>query len=97
MERCYYVYVLASRRNGTLYVGVTNNLAKRVWQHREGTASSFTKRYGVTQLVYFERYGQVVDAISREKRLKRWRRAWKLALIEQMNPTWRDFYETWNN
>lgn len=97
MERCYYVYILASRRNGTLYVGVTNNLAKRVWQHREGAAASFTKRYGVTLLVYFERYEQVIDAISREKKLKRWRRAWKLALIEQMNPTWRDFYETWNN
>ncbi len=96
MDKCYYVYILASRRNGTLYVGVTNNLSKRVFQHREGTGASFTRKYRVFLLVYYERYEQVVDAIAREKRLKRWRRAWKLALIEGMNPGWRDLYETWN-
>ncbi len=96
MEKIYYVYILASRRNGTLYVGVTNDLGRRVWQHRQGEAASFTRKYGVHLLVYYEHYGEVLDAISREKRLKRWRRAWKLALIEGMNPDWRDLYETWN-
>jgi len=96
MERLYYVYILASRRNGTLYLGVTNNLSRRVFQHREGTAASFTRKYGVFNLVYYEHYQYVTDAIEREKRLKRWRRAWKLALIEGMNPEWRDLYETWN-
>jgi putative endonuclease len=96
MERYYYVYILASRRNGTLYVGVTNDLARRVWQHREGTGSLFTKKYGVTKLVWYEHFHQIVDAIACEKKLKRWRRAWKLAKIESFNPDWRDLYETWN-
>lgn len=96
MDRLYYVYILASRRNGTLYVGVTNDLSRRVWQHREGTGSRFTKKYGVTMLVWYEHFYRIDDAIACEKKLKRWRRAWKLARIEAFNPDWRDLYETWN-
>ena len=96
MEKRYSVYILASQRNGTLYVGVTNDLSRRVWQHREGTASAFTKKYSVTMLVWYEHFHQIVDAIACEKKLKRWRRAWKLARIEAFNPEWRDLYETWN-
>jgi putative endonuclease len=96
VDRLYYVYILASRRNGTLYVGVTNDLSRRVWQHREGTGSRFTKKYGVTMLVWYEHFYRIDDAIACEKKLKRWRRAWKLAKIEAFNPGWRDLYETWN-
>lgn len=96
MDGLYYVYILASRRNGTLYVGVTNDLSRRVWQHREGTGSRFTKKYGVTMLVWYEHFYRIDDAIACEKKLKRWRRAWKLARIEAFNPDWRDLYETWN-
>ena len=88
----YWVYILASGRNGTLYVGVTGNLAWRVQQHREGAVPGFTRRYGVTRLVRAEPYDDIRIAIEREKRLKRWRRAWKLALIEEDNPDWRDLY-----
>ena len=88
----YWVYILASGRNGTLYVGVTGNLARRVQQHREGAVPGFTRRYGVTRLVRAEPYDDIRIAIEREKRLKRWRRAWKLALIEEDNPDWRDLY-----
>ena len=87
------VYLLASRRNGTLYVGVTSNLVQRVWQHREGLAEGFTKRYGVKQLVWFELHDDMASAIRREKALKEWRRAWKIELIEKINPGWRDLYE----
>ena len=87
------VYLLASRRNGTLYVGVTSNLVQRVWQHREGLAEGFTKRYGVKQLVWFELHDDMASAIRREKALKEWRRAWKIELIEKTNPGWRDLYE----
>lgn len=86
-------YLLASRRNGTLYVGVTSNLVQRVWQHREGLAEGFTKRYGVKQLVWFELHDDMASAIRREKALKEWRRAWKIELIEKTNPGWRDLYE----
>lgn len=89
----YYVYILASGRNGTLYVGVTNDLPKRTYLHREGLVEGFTKRYRVHSLVYFELFDDISEAIQREKRLKRWRRKWKLALIEEGNPTWRDLYE----
>ncbi|HZZ34997.1 MAG TPA: GIY-YIG nuclease family protein [Caulobacteraceae bacterium] len=92
-ELASYVYILASRRNGTLYVGVTNDIARRVWEHKEGVGSAFVSKYGVHRLVWFEQHSSVVEAIAREKRLKRWRRAWKLALIEADNPTWRDLYE----
>jgi len=88
----YYVYMTASRRNGTLYTGVTNNLVRRVHEHREKIATSFTAQYGVSQLVYFEEFERIGDAIAREKKLKRWRRAWKIDLIENLNPTWQDLY-----
>ncbi len=86
-------YILASSRNGTLYVGVTANLILRMMQHRDGTIDGFTKRYGVTQLVYVEWYGTLPEAIAREKQLKKLSRARKIALIEQDNPTWRDLFD----
>jgi putative endonuclease len=84
------VYILASRRNGTLYVGVTANLLQRVAQHRQGGDNSFTAQYGVKTLVWFEQHGDMAEAILREKRIKKWNRAWKLNLIEDANPEWRD-------
>ena len=92
----FYVYILASRKRGTLYVGVTNDLGRRVWEHREKLNDGFTKRYGVTQLVYYEVFDCVNDAIAREKRLKRWPRAWKIRTIERDNPDWHDLYEDLN-
>jgi putative endonuclease len=86
------VYVLASKRNGTLYIGVTSDLVKRGWEHRTSVADGFTKRYGVHTLVYFELHEDMFSAISREKQLKKWNRAWKLRLIEERNPTWRDLW-----
>ncbi len=88
----YFVYMLASQRNGTLYVGVSNDLLRRVWQHKQGTADGFTKRYRVNLLVWFEETASVEAAIQREKQLKKWRRQWKLELIEASNPYWRDRY-----
>jgi len=88
----YYVYILASRIGGTLYVGVTNDLARRIQEHRTKTVEGFTKRYGVTQLVYFEQFEDVNAAIEREKRLKKWNRAWKVKLIEERNPNWDDLF-----
>jgi len=96
MERTYYVYILASRRNGTLYVGVTSELAYRAYQHREGLTPGFTSRYGVKLLVWYEDFPTAHEAISAEKRIKRWRRRWKLELIERMNPRWDDLYLTLN-
>lgn len=84
------VYMLASKRNGTLYVGVTSNLASRIEAHRSGTVPGFTKKYAVETLVYFELHGEMYEAIQREKRLKKWNREWKIRLIEEMNPDWRD-------
>ena len=92
----YWVYILASKRNGTLYVGLTNDLARRVWQHRTGVGAVFTRKYGVTRLVYAQPYADVSVALAEERTLKRWRRAWKLALIEQDNPQWRDLYDDLN-
>ena len=86
------VYILASQRNGTLYVGVTSNLAQRVWQHRSD-GSGFVRRYGIHRLVYVEFHEIMSDAIVREKRIKKWRRAWKLELIERQNPQWHDLYD----
>jgi putative endonuclease len=86
------VYILATGRNGTLYVGVTNSLARRAWEHRSDAVGGFTKRYGVHQLVYVEFHATMPLAIQREKQIKRWQRAWKLRLIEEMNPQWRDLY-----
>jgi len=96
MSREYFVYMLASQRNGTLYVGVTNDLSRRIWEHREGSPSGFTLKYRVTRLVYYEVFQDVDQAIRREKTLKRWRRAWKIQLIEAENPQWLDLYETLN-
>jgi putative endonuclease len=89
-----YVYILASRPYGTLYIGVTNDIARRVYEHRQGTASKFTKKYSVTRLVWFEEWQTVPDAIQRETSLKRWNRDWKIDLINRANPEWRDLYET---
>ena len=94
MHRRGYVYILASKRNGTLYVGVTNDLCRRVYEHREGLLGGFTKRYGVRRLAYYEVYDTVAQAIAREKQVKAWKRAWKLEAIERMNPTWADLYES---
>lgn len=88
------VYIMASKRNGTLYVGVTSDLAVRVWQHRNNVVEGFTKKYGVHMLVYFEIHDDMESAIVREKRLKKWNREWKLRLIEEMNPDWDDLYES---
>jgi putative endonuclease len=86
------VYILASKLNGTLYIGVTSNLVARVWQHKQHVIECFTKKYDVTMLVYFELHGNMQEAIQREKQLKKWRRKWKTALIENENPEWRDLY-----
>ena len=91
--RHYYVYILASDRNGTLYVGVTNDLARRVYEHRNDLIEGFTKRYGVHRLVWFEVHGDINEAIIREKRIKKWNRSWKLRVIEEMNPDWIDLTE----
>jgi putative endonuclease len=89
----YFVYCMASRRNGTLYLGVTIDLVRRVYQHKTKTLGGFTARYGVNLLVWYECYDDPTTAITREKELKKWRRAWKLELIEKMNPSWRDLYD----
>jgi putative endonuclease len=87
------VYILASRpRRGALYIGVTSDLGQRVWQHRSSVVSGFTSRYQVHRLVYYELYGDMLTAITREKQLKEWRRRWKVELIEERNPNWRDLY-----
>jgi putative endonuclease len=89
-----HVYILASKRNGTLYIGVTTDLSARVFAHCSGTGSAFTKKYAVTQLVWYETYDMLTDAIQRETTLKHWPRKWKLELIEKSNPNWDDLYET---
>jgi putative endonuclease len=86
------VYILASQRNGTLYVGVTSNLVQRIWQHKSDLVDGFTKKYGVHMLVWYEAHETMESAIAREKALKSWRRKWKLDLIESANPAWRDLY-----
>jgi putative endonuclease len=91
--KVFWVYILASRPRGTLYVGVTNDLIKRVFQHREGLADGFTRRYGVKMLVYYEQHATAYAAIQREKNIKHWPRAWKINLIVGMNPDWRDLYD----
>ena len=87
------VYILASKRNGTLYVGVTSDLVQRIWQHKNDFVEGFTKRYGVHTLVWFEAHESMESAIAREKAIKEWKRLWKVELIEQGNPTWRDLYD----
>ncbi|HYE48846.1 MAG TPA: GIY-YIG nuclease family protein [Azospirillaceae bacterium] len=96
MEKRFFVYILASKRNGTLYVGVTSDLARRVWEHRTGAVPGFTSRYGVKMLVHYEVFDTAEYAIAREKRLKEWKRAWKIELIEKANPDWDDLYESLN-
>ncbi|WP_168464452.1 GIY-YIG nuclease family protein [Wolbachia endosymbiont of Ctenocephalides felis wCfeT] len=91
--KSYYVYILASERNGTLYIGMTSNLAKRVWEHRNKVISGFTSRYNVCELVYLEEFQDISLAISREKLLKSWQRKWKIDLIEKENPNWEDLYD----
>jgi putative endonuclease len=86
------VYILASQRNGTIYTGVTSDLVKRVWEHKSDLVEGFTKKYGVHTLVWYETHQTMESAITREKQIKEWKRAWKLKLIEKMNPGWRDLY-----
>ncbi len=93
MDSSYYVYIMASQKNGTLYTGVTSDLIKRVHEHKSDSFEGFTKKYSVKKLVYFEQTQDVVSAIEREKRLKKWNRQWKLDLISKSNPEWRDLYE----
>jgi putative endonuclease len=88
------VYILASKRNGTLYIGVTSDLVKRIWEHKNNMVDAFTKRYNVHQLVWYELHESMESAITREKRLKNWKRKWKLELIERRNPKWIDMYST---
>jgi putative endonuclease len=92
MERQPAVYVLASKQNGTLYIGVTSDLAKRAWEHKNDLVEGFTKKYGVHRLVYYEMHEDMLSAITREKQLKKWNRAWKLELIEEKNPEWKDLW-----
>ena len=89
----FYVYILASRRNGTLYTGMTDNILQRVWKHRNDVFPGFTKQYGVKMLVWYEQHDTREAALRRERQIKKWNRAWKLELIEHMNPAWRDLYD----
>ena len=91
--KSYWVYILASKKNGTLYSGITDSLIKRVWQHKNDLAEGFTKKYNVHILVHFEEFTDPTEAILREKRIKRWKREWKIKLIEKDNPQWEDLYE----
>ena len=86
----FYVYILASRRNGTLYIGMTDDLVRRVWEHRIGAVPGFTRKYGVKMLVWYEQHETRETAFHRERQIKKWNRAWKLRLIERSNPTWKD-------
>ena len=92
MEKQFYVYILASDRNGTLYIGVTSNLILRIWQHQEKQVKGFTKKYDVQKLVWFEQHENAESAITREKQIKKWNRDWKIRLIEETNPYWNDLY-----
>ena len=96
MQKGGWVYIMSNRRNGTLYVGVTSDLSRRTWEHREGLIDGFTKRYGLKHLVYYERHDDIRFAIQRETSMKHWPRAWKARLIHGMNPNWDDLYETLN-
>ena len=93
MERQPAVYIMASKPNGTLYVGATSNLVKRVWEHKNDSVDGFTKRYSVHHLVYYELHDDMLSAVTREKQLKKWNRAWKLELIETQNPGWNDLWK----
>lgn len=93
MDKQFCVYILASRKNGTLYIGVTSALTKRVWQHKNSLVDGFTKKYKVDKLIYYEVHENAESAIQCEKQIKKWNRRWKLRIIEKANPTWRDLYE----
>jgi len=93
MKETCYVYILASRRNGTLYIGVTNDLLRRVHEHKQDLIQGFTRKYGIHQLVYYEEADSIRSAIEREKKMKKWKRRWKIELIEKLNPEWRDLYD----
>jgi putative endonuclease len=93
MGKRFFVYVLTYRPKGVLYVGVTNDLSRRIWEHKTKAAPGFTSKYGVTELVYYEEFGSILEARDRERASKHWRRAWKFQLIEAANPTWRDLYD----
>jgi putative endonuclease len=97
MDTSFFVYILASKRNGTLYIGVTNNLARRVAEHKAKLVPGFTQKYGVDLLVYFEAFDSILEARAREHAMKRWRRAWKIELIEKLNPDWRDLADQLNS
>jgi putative endonuclease len=92
MNRNPAVYILASKHNGTLYIGVTRDLVKRVWEHKHDVVEGFTRKYGIHTLVYFEQHNEMAEAIRREKQLKKWNRPWKIELIEKINPHWRDLW-----
>jgi putative endonuclease len=96
MSKYYYVYIMASRRNGTLYIGITSKIGHRVWQHREGLVDGFTKKYDVKLLVWYEAWEDVHAAIRRETLMKKWKRRWKIELIEKTNPEWKDLTLTLN-
>jgi putative endonuclease len=89
----FYVYILCSKRNGTLYIGATSNIVKRIYEHKQGVMKGFTKRYNVHRLVWYEKHETVESAITREKQLKKWNRSWKIRLIEEQNSQWNDLYE----
>jgi putative endonuclease len=92
-EKTFWVYMLANKPSGTLYIGVTSNLVQRIWQHKNKVAEGFTTTYGVDRLMWYEQHGNAESAITREKQLKKWNRAWKIELIRQANPDWRDLYD----
>jgi putative endonuclease len=94
MDKAGYVYIMASKRNGTIYIGVTSDLAKRAWEHREGLIKGFTKRYGCKVLVWYQAFDSLDAARHRELQMKEWQRGWKLRVIEKMNPEWKDLYRT---
>ena len=93
LDMCY-VYIMVSKRNGTLYVGVTDDLVRRVWQHKQGLVEGFSKRYGCKLLVWYDSTGDITAAIQREKQIKEWKRRWKLRIIEEANPNWNDLYDS---
>jgi len=94
MGKEYYVYIMASKKDGVLYIGITSDLVKRIWEHKEGITKGFTGKYKIKKLVYFEIYNDPETAIKREKNMKAWKRSWKTEIIENNNPKWEDLYDT---
>ena len=91
--KSYWIYILTSKKNGTIYIGLTNDLSRRIYEHKKKLIEGFTKKYDITHLVYAEEHQDINDAINREKSIKKWNREWKIKLIEELNPNWRDLYE----